>query len=349
MVDEEPELLVLHQLLVDEVEELLPLLRLQLQVMEEDLGGDVLAAEGGEVEEALQAVRRRHLEAVEELVDRIEERLGGQRLEIQAQALGPRGHPVVGIGGGAGDGEDEAGVAPGLVEQPAAQGVGELGAVDGVHDQVAVPAQRREQAREGGPGVGRARRELLPDRRRIVQPQEQGGQGRAGERDLEELEERQDPLAQGLAAGLAKLQAFGDLDLGEAGEIETLLVAVEVEAEHGGPPPLQAGALGRRLQQAGAAAPGLAGEDEDRRRPRRGEDALDRREGLGRVLVVEPVFLFGGQSLEFVESDRHGSVLRSFARAAGRRDAGRPESWTPMLWDGSGGEQTGIGSPPGFP
>src|SRR4029077_8746438 len=121
-------------------------------------------------------------------------------------------------------------------------------------------------------------------------------------------------------------------------EVEPLLVGVEVERQHGGRPSLETGTVGRRLQQAGAAAPRLAGEDQHRRRTGRREHPLDPGESLGVMLRVEPVFRFWGAPMDVDEPFRHGRQPLHSSPAAGM--AG-PESGTPMLWEEEGIGQTG--------
>ena len=154
VVDEEPELLVLHQLLVDQVEELLPLLRLQLQVMEEHLGGARSrrrgprgrgSAAGGPPSPARGRRRARGAGRGEAPAGK------GRRSSRRLLARG-----VTRSSGSAGEQEmarTRPGIVLGLVEQPAAQGIGELGAVDDVDDQVAVPGQA---VRAGCESSGRA-------------------------------------------------------------------------------------------------------------------------------------------------------------------------------------------------
>ena len=254
VIDEQAERRVLDQIVVDLVEDLLPLVLVELQMMEEELGGDVRAAEGGEIEEALQAVRGLEVDVVEVLLERLEEAAGRQRLEVQPQALGPRRHPLVDVGGGAGEGEAEARVLPPGVEQPAAQRVVEQVGRRHVVDQLADEADAVDQRREHGAGVSRGaglvpwqRRKQMPaGRPRVVEPQEERDQGGAGGGEGDARQERQHLTPQALPRLVVELPAFGDLDFGEAGEVAPLLVAVEVERQH---PDLRAGTARRRCQQ----------------------------------------------------------------------------------------------------
>ena len=120
-------------------------------------------------------------------------------------------------------------------------------------------------------GIG----ENLPRQRlRVRKTQEERHQRRSCDRRRDAGKQRRHGEAELVAGGLVEVPAPGDLDLGEAGEIPAFLETVEVEGQDEGL------GLGRGLQQPGAAAAGLAGQNQHRRRARCGKQVLDRGEGL---------------------------------------------------------------------
>ena len=229
VIDEQALLLVLHQLLVDRVQDLLLLLLVELQVVEEQLGRHVVAAQGGEVEEALETVRRLQVEVVQQVLDGSEEVAGRQGREVEAQAFGPRRHPLVRLARRTGDGEQEVGIAPRLGEQPQAQGIGELGARHGVEHEAAIPGEEAEQGGQRLPRVRAVGEDLPGGGPRVGDAQQEGHHGRSRQRGRDAGQHRREGTPELFAGGLAQLPAPGDLDLGEAQEVQALLVAFEVE------------------------------------------------------------------------------------------------------------------------
>jgi hypothetical protein len=216
-------------------------------------------------------------------------------LELQAQALGSGGHPVIGIGGGAGEGEKKAGIRTGFVQEPAPQGVRKLCACGDVEHEPAFPREVCKEKGEALPGIAAAAQDVAGD---LVQTEQERDEGRAREGGGQLADERSDPL-QALGPGLlVRIRAPGELMPREPGEpLGILLIAFEVQGEDGD---RSSDGAGRGFEEAGPAASGIAREEENGRRAGGREKALDLGQGF-RMMEGVDLELFGGR-----ESGRGG-------------------------------------------